>query len=273
MRRHALHRGRIGRWAQIADISIGLIEDHPGWGRLTTRRQLLTHDLDAWLKPSNVVARGRARVGESVVAPAYRVARRSLRELRGGGADPGGTRDARTESLVTRKEALARETQHLSPLGRSLYIAFHHRVLPMILRNFDRLSMASGVEIRAPLLDWRLVTYAFALPDAAKLGDGFTKRILRDAVSHLVPEEVIRRRDKRGFSTPMPQWIEGGLSSVMLEVVNDPVFLGRDWWDGPAIRERVTVGVARGAWQELDDDWTFIQAELLARGLSRAVVD
>jgi asparagine synthase (glutamine-hydrolysing) len=272
MRRHALHRGRLGAWARVADISIGLIEDHPGWGRMTTRRELLTHDLDAWLRPTNVVARGRARIGESVIAPVYRSVRRTLRGLRTGGIDPGGTRDARTESLVARKEAIERETRQLSPLGRSLYTAFHHRVLPMILRNFDRLSMASGVEIRAPLLDWRLVTYAFALPDAAKLGDGFTKRILRDSVSHLVPEEVIRRRDKRGFAAPMPAWIEGGLGAVMLEVVNDSRFLDRAWWDGPSIRDRVTARVAQGSWQELDDDWTFIQAELLARGLSRVTI-
>jgi asparagine synthase (glutamine-hydrolysing) len=269
MRRRALHRGQLGRWGTLADVSLGLIEDHPGWGRISTRRRLLAHDLDAWLRPANVAARGRALLGESVIGPAYRAARRSLRGMRSEEEGAGGTRDARTESLIARKELLQRETAQLTPLGRALYSAFHHRVLPMILRNFDRLSMASGVEIRAPLLDWRLVTYAFALPDDAKLGGGFTKRILRDAVADLVPEPVIRRRDKRGFSTPMPSWLEGGLHTVMTEVVTDQGFLDRGWWDGPAIRDRVLKRVEGGRWQELEDDWPVIQAELFARGLAR----
>ncbi len=53
----------------------------------------------------------------------------------------------------------------VSPLNRQLYWLFHHGVLQSILRKYDRLSMAHGVEIRMPFMDWRLVCYAFSLPD------------------------------------------------------------------------------------------------------------
>ena len=53
-------------------------------------------------------------------------------------------------------------------LNRRLYRMFHGTVLPTILRNFDRLSMAHGIEVRMPFMDWRLVTYTMALPETSK---------------------------------------------------------------------------------------------------------
>ena len=56
--------------------------------------------------------------------------------------------------------------------NRRLYRMLHGTVLPTILRNFDRLSMAHGIEVRMPFLDWRLVTYTVALPEHSKYADG-----------------------------------------------------------------------------------------------------
>ena len=53
-------------------------------------------------------------------------------------------------------------------LNRRLYRMFHGNVLPTILRNFDRLSMAHGIEVRMPFMDWRLVTYTMSLPEASE---------------------------------------------------------------------------------------------------------
>ena len=44
--------------------------------------------------------------------------------------------------------------QKLDALGKALYELFHVTILPTLLRNYDRYSMASGVEIRMPFLDW-----------------------------------------------------------------------------------------------------------------------
>lgn len=62
--------------------------------------------------------------------------------------------------------------------------------------------MAFGIEARLPFLDYRLVEAAMALPATALIRGGFTKRILRDAMSDALPESVCWRRDKLGFPTP-----------------------------------------------------------------------
>jgi asparagine synthase (glutamine-hydrolysing) len=89
---------------------------------------------------------------------------------------------------------------------RTLYTDFHHRVLPVILRNYDRMSMAHGVEVRMPFLDWRLVTFAFSLPEESLLGQQYTKLVLRRAMVDRIPQSILTRRDKIGFSAPISQW-------------------------------------------------------------------
>ena len=78
----------------------------------------------------------------------------------------GGLRDVPAElPLVGDDDVLPRDW---GSLNRRLYRMFHSTVLPTILRNFDRLSMAHGIEVRMPFMDWRLVTYTMALPETSK---------------------------------------------------------------------------------------------------------
>jgi len=105
-------------------------------------------------------------------------------------------------------------------LNRRLYRMFHSTVLPTILRNFDRISMAHGIEVRMPFMDWRLVTYTMALPDAAKSSGGWTKWIARQAMQGRMPEAIRTGRRKVGFNSPMPEWLNGplaGWTQAMLE--------------------------------------------------------
>lgn len=79
--------------------------------------------------------------------------------------------------------------------------------LPALLRYADRNSMAHSVEARLPFLDHRLVELCFSLPSRAFLREGCTKAILRDAMRHRLPAEVLARRDKIGFATPEAAWL------------------------------------------------------------------
>lgn len=96
-------------------------------------------------------------------------------------------------------------------LTKSLYEIFHITILPTLLRNYDRYSMASGVEIRMPFMDHRLVAYTFSLPWTSKVGGGYTKRIFRDAMKGILPEEIRTRRDKIGWNAPLHEWLRGKL--------------------------------------------------------------
>ncbi len=96
--------------------------------------------------------------------------------------------------------------------NRRLYRMLHGTVLPTILRNFDRLSMAHGIEVRMPFLDWRLVTYTVALPEETKYAGGISKLIARRAMAGRMPESIRAGTRKVGFNSPMPEWLNGPLS-------------------------------------------------------------
>ena len=74
--------------------------------------------------------------------------------------------------------------------------------LPQLLRWEDRNAMRFSVESRVPFCDHRLVEYVLQIPACYKVHAGWTKYILRLAVSDLLPEAIVWRRDKLGFATP-----------------------------------------------------------------------
>jgi asparagine synthase (glutamine-hydrolysing) len=91
-------------------------------------------------------------------------------------------------------------------LDRSLYVDIKTWLADDILVKVDRASMASSVEVRSPLLDHRLVEFAFTLPESAKMAGGRQKVILKDAMATLLPPEIMNRK-KRGFNAPTrPYW-------------------------------------------------------------------
>ncbi len=101
--------------------------------------------------------------------------------------------------------------QEMDGLTQALYEIFHFRTLPTLLRNYDKYSMANGIEIRMPFMDWRLVCLVFSLPYDSKIGNGFTKRIQRDAMKGIVPDQIRLRRDKIGWNSPSHEWFKKDL--------------------------------------------------------------
>jgi asparagine synthetase B (glutamine-hydrolysing) len=90
-------------------------------------------------------------------------------------------------------------------LNRELYTDFTQRPLPTVLRIVDRASMAHSLEVRSPFMDYRIVQYAFSLPDGDKVARR-TKEVLRHAARDWVPEEVINRKAKMPFSLAEREW-------------------------------------------------------------------
>ena len=141
----------------------------------------------------------------------------------------------------------------IGQLNEKLYADIHQLMLPSILRNYDRCSMAHGVEVRMPLLDWRLVTFACGLPPQAKIGSGFTKRILRDAVRGILTEPIRIRRSKIGFNAPMIEWFNGAMKPVVEAVLRLPFWNENSFWDGKDISTRVRKRMNAGPWRY--EDW------------------
>ncbi len=113
----------------------------------------------------------------------------------------------------------------LDHLNRRLYASFHETILPTLLRNYDRYSMANGVEIRMPFMDYRLVAFAFALPWSSKIRQGNSKCIIRDGVAPFMPHEVAYRKTKVGFNSPVVDWMKGPLKEYMLDLISSRDFL------------------------------------------------
>lgn len=98
---------------------------------------------------------------------------------------------------------------------RILFYEFFQNSLPALLRNFDRAGMMNSVEIRMPFLDYRVVEYVFSLPFKSKIGEGFTKRILRESMSNKMNEVVRTRTFKVGIASPFEYWAESYLKDWM----------------------------------------------------------
>lgn len=131
------------------------------------------------------------------------------------------------------------EYKRLDYLNKQLYASTHDTILPTLLRNYDRYSMASGVEIRMPFMDHRLVSLAFSLPWDAKVRKGYTKAIVRDALSPFMPQEIAYRKAKIGFHSPMVDWMKGPLRQFMLDTITSRSFLECELVDGHAVASDV----------------------------------
>lgn len=79
-----------------------------------------------------------------------------------------------------------------------------------ILTKVDRATMAVSLEARAPLLDHRVIEYAWRLPYEMKIRDGQTKWILRKLLERYVPRPMFER-PKTGFSIPLASWLRKDL--------------------------------------------------------------
>lgn len=99
-------------------------------------------------------------------------------------------------------------------LSRALFTDFSLYLPDDLLTKVDRSTMLASLEARAPFLDHELAQFAAGLPSRLKVSGWTTKAILRRAVRHRLPREVLSRR-KRGFNIPFSRWLLGGLRDEM----------------------------------------------------------
>lgn len=111
--------------------------------------------------------------------------------------------------------------------------------LPHLVHYDDRSAMARSVESRMPFLDHRIADFVASLDATAFLRRGYSKWPLREACARLVPREVLERRDKIGFFTPLPQLLRSEAGWIR-ELVSDHAFVSRRWIH-PSLVDRPTV--------------------------------
>lgn len=150
-------------------------------------------------------------------------------------------------------------------LFKSLYTDFHFTNLPMNLRDFDRLSMAHGVEVRSPFMDWRLVTFAFSIPSAHKIGAGYTKRILRDSMKGILPEAIRARTKKLGFPNLDEGWNSPRGHQFIRDSISSLDFKSSPYWDGTRIALDLEPAFRNQDSSRIYKAWKLVQAQSLMR--------
>ncbi len=118
--------------------------------------------------------------------------------------------------------------------GRSLLA--HHtygltvQPLPMYNHQLDRNTMSVSLEARNPFLDYNVVACGLALRPTDHLREGFTKWTLREALRGLLPDEVLGRGRKQGFSTDEAAWIRADLGHEVEATFRSPELAARQYF-------------------------------------------
>lgn len=108
-------------------------------------------------------------------------------------------------------------------LQRATRMDFSNYLAEDILVKVDRASMLNSLELRAPLLDYRLIEFAFnKVPSHLKATETEKKILLKRLTERVLPTEFDRQR-KQGFSIPLAEWLKGGsFLGLFNEVLRDP---------------------------------------------------
>lgn len=109
--------------------------------------------------------------------------------------------------------------QHSDLLQRATRLDFSNYLAEDILVKVDRASMLNSLEVRAPLLDFRVIEFAFGkVPSCLKATPGSKKVLLKRLTARVLPAEFDRQR-KQGFSIPLADWLKSGAFREMFHDV------------------------------------------------------
>lgn len=151
-------------------------------------------------------------------------------------------------------------------MDKLCYIDLRHFMLNDLLFNLDKMSMAHSLEVRVPLLDYRIVEMAMRVPPALKVLHGEHKVLLKRAMYRLLPKHVFLRA-KRGFSLPKQVWL-GRIEDFVRSLVNEESVRDRGlfrWSEVQRYLESVFAAEGRASWRDANNLWNLFSFELWAR--------
>lgn len=135
-------------------------------------------------------------------------------------------KDSRTLSGNLQREARIREITYLTLT----------RFMPTLLDRKDRMTMATGLEVRVPFCDHRLVEYAWNIPWGMKALNGVGKGLLRHALSGILPDDVLWRRKSPYPKTHNPNYLLA-VRTWLSEILEDNTSPILPFLNVPALRD------------------------------------
>lgn len=122
-------------------------------------------------------------------------------------------------------------------LSRLLYLDTKTYLTADILTKVDRMSMATSLEVRVPILDHVFVEWVAGLPARWKLRDGRQKYVFKKLAERVgVPREVLRR-PKQGFALPLVHWMRNELKQELPRLLLEPRTIQRGYFNAKAVKE------------------------------------
>ena len=124
-------------------------------------------------------------------------------------------------------------------LNNYLLDAIKNQDINAILHYEDVSSMNQSIEIRSPFLDYRMMEFAFSIPDSLKLKGGISKRILRETIGKELPDSITKNRQKIGFNTPFTDYITNDLvfKNYVAGILESDSFKAKNIWDAKKMVE------------------------------------
>lgn len=110
------------------------------------------------------------------------------------------------------------EARELDDVNRVLWLDMKWLLPGNNLVKPDRMGMAVGLEARVPFLDNRMIALSLSMPGRFKLKDGVTKHILKEAMKHDLPHDILHR-PKQMFTVPIGEWFKSTLAPYLREVL------------------------------------------------------
>lgn len=131
------------------------------------------------------------------------------------------------EAFKEENAVYAKHFRYKNWLDNALYASSKVYLPGDILHKVDRASMANSLEVRAPLLDYRISEFAARLPNEFKVQGNNTKVLLKACFSDRLPAEIIHRQ-KKGFSVPIAEYLLEALGGEVESSIES--LAKRDWF-------------------------------------------
>ena len=126
----------------------------------------------------------------------------------------------KTHAIESAHFADALKKEYFDPVSYSMAKDYQTYLVDDILQKVDRATMSVALEGREPFLDHNIIEWAAKLPMEHKLAEGHPKFILRQIVHKYLPESLMNR-EKRGFTIPVDNWLNGALKPLVEKYLSE----------------------------------------------------
>jgi asparagine synthase (glutamine-hydrolysing) len=129
-----------------------------------------------------------------------------------------------------------------------------------ILTKVDRMSMAVSLEVRVPLLDHRIVEFAFRLPAPLRLRQRMGKYLLKRLLERYLPVEHVYRY-KHGFGVPLDKWFRGDLREPLFDILSPHTIRNVGLFNPDMVQRMIDMHMT-GKWDFSKKIWQILVAQI-----------